>query len=429
MRVFLFSFWYLPDTRTAVNRIKYFKKIFENSSIDIKLIYCTSDANSNPPHENNSYQINHVHWFYIISNYCIKRNWILLYKIIHFFYLIINKRDVYDFYRNYLEIESEKAFQFKKGDIVITSAPPYSSLNIGHYLKQKYGVNWVVDYRDPWTLGYYTLGYSILSDKLRKLLQRKDELKFLRRADYIITVSESLKATFPHEFQHKIHVVSNGANTDEINFERINCKPDVFSILYAGTLHLQQFENVYFFEVISSFIKENKINPEFFKLNFIGSSESEELKEAINNFNLRDYTNITDRVELPILYDYMYEASMFLHLKYANRDKIITSKQYDYLALQKPILLPQSDNGDIEESILQNNAGYVCNSKEDLLMRLNIEYKKYLNKEDIRIYRDEKFINSISRNTSSKKLLDLLALDLVPNANIKNQIGELVKIE
>lgn len=410
MRVFFFSFWYLPDNRTAVNRIKYFKKKFLESDIDLKLIYC-DDSSFQDTLESNNYKISHTHFFYKFSRFLLKRHWLFLYKIIHFFYLISRKRDVYDFYRNYKAIESERAFNFSKQDYIVTSAPPYSALNIGYYIKKKFGVKWIIDYRDPWTLGYPTLGFSTFADKLRRIFQRNDELKFLEFADYIITVSESLKKTFPEKYWSKIHVVPNGANTDEMDFTKINSRPNTFSLVYAGTIHFQQLQRTYFFDVLKTFIAKNNIQPENFKLHFIGSKDSTELEEIVEQLHLEDYFNITSRLALEDLYSYMYEASMFLHLKYDDRDKIITSKQFEYLALQKPILLPESDEGDLEESILGNNAGFVCSSPNELINVLETQYSNYLDGVDVRINRDNTFIEKISRNYASSKLVELILLD------------------
>jgi Glycosyltransferase Family 4 len=421
MRVFLFSFWFLPDNRTAVNRIKYFKKKFVEAEVDLHLIFC--DDGIDKTHQNNLYyKIPYVHFFYRFSRFLLKKQWLTLYKIVHFFYLVSRKRDVYDFYRNYKAIESTRAIRFDKNDIVITSAPPYSALNIGYYLKKKFGVKWIIDYRDPWTLGYSTLGYSNFADKLRKLIQRKDELRFLEAADHIITVSESLEKYFPVRFQHKIHVIPNGANTDEMDFNKINGNPQTFSIVYAGTMHPQQLEETYFFNTVKKFLVNEKIEPENFKIHFIGSAESEELKNEIEHYKLNDFINITSRVDFPVLYEYMYNASMFLHLRYANRNKIITSKQFDYLVLQKPILLPQSDSGDIAESILKNKAGYVCNNSDELYFILKQEYSKFIEKQDVRIKRDQQFINQLSRNAASNKLLELLYANADLNKDLQKEL-------
>lgn len=418
MRLFLFTYWYLPDNRTAVNRMKYFKKIFLHSNIETHLIYC--DNNSENANENNSveYKIPFNHLFYSISVYLLKRNRLFFYKIIHFLYLISRKRDVYDFYRNFKEIESSKSFNIGKDDVIITSAPPYSALNIGYYLKKKYGAKWVIDYRDPWTLGYPTLAFSVFADKFRKLIQRKDELKFLELADQITTVSESLKSTFPEKFHHKITVIPNGANTDEMDLSKINSIPNTFSIVYAGTVYPQQLVHNYFFDVVKKFVSENSIKPEDFKLHFIGADSSEGLKSIINHLELNDYVNITKRIDLQELYSYMYNASMFLHFKYADRDKIITSKQYDYLALQKAIVLPQSDNGDIAESIIKNDAGFVCQSKEELYEVLQKEFIKFRNKQDVRIYRSESYVKNVSRDKASEELLKLVFSNVYLQDNI-----------
>ena len=84
--------------------------------------------------------------------------------------------------------------------------------------------------------------------------------------------------------------------------------------------------------------------------------------------------------------------------------------------------MPNSDNGDLEESILNNQAGYICKNKEELYFILQQEYSKFINKEEIRICRDEAFLKQISRNAAADKLMSLLYGENSLNSSLDKEL-------
>lgn len=71
-------------------------------------------------------------------------------------------------------------------DAIYTTLPPFSSIFVGHALRRKTGLPWVVDYRDLWY-------GDVLREWLptwRKRLELRLEKRLLRAADLVITVSE-----------------------------------------------------------------------------------------------------------------------------------------------------------------------------------------------------------------------------------------------
>jgi hypothetical protein len=95
-----------------------------------------------------------------------------------------------------------------------------------------------------------------------------------------------------------------------------------------------------------------------------------------------------------------------LHLRYGKKKEVITSKQADYLAFQRPILLPMSDEGDLAESILNHHAGYVCKSKEECLIALEKVWDKFIKKENLFIPQSDEFTKSISREFIADKFAE-----------------------
>ena len=58
---------------------------------------------------------------------------------------------------------------------MITTGPPHSSHLVGLKIKKKFDINWIVDFRDPWSEIFYTKNQFKfkISKKLIKVLKKK----------------------------------------------------------------------------------------------------------------------------------------------------------------------------------------------------------------------------------------------------------------
>ena len=109
-------------------------------------------------------------------------------------------------------------------DVVVTSGPPHSTHLIGNRIKERTGIRWIADFRDPWTDIYYykELYHAGLATWFDKQLEKK----VLSHADKIITVSEEVGKLLLKKIPgtgEKIVVIPNGY--DEADFENCNNRP------------------------------------------------------------------------------------------------------------------------------------------------------------------------------------------------------------
>lgn len=257
--------------------------------------------------------------------------------------------------------------------IIVAFGGPFGIFSIAQYLCTTFDFKLVLDYRDPWTYGFPPIDGSFLVHQLKKFLKRKIEYSLLQTASLVITVSSTLKGFFPSEIQNKIIVLENGSNFD-VNSNEITASPSIFNMVYAGTIYQSQLADDTFFDALQIFIKDKPLTD--IRLFFIGSMGNATLIKKLNDFGLLEITEITHRVKDKAMFSYLSNASVFLHLKYGDENGVITSKQADYLAFKKEILLPATDNGDIQESIIKNNAGVVCHSVQETVDFLNSRYFK-----------------------------------------------------
>ena len=98
-------------------------------------------------------------------------------------------------------------------ETIITTGPPHSLHLIGKQLKENLKLNWIADFRDPWTkIGYHQ------KLKLTKASQQKHlrlEREVLQTADHILTTSFTTKKDFSKITKKPISVITNGFDEDE----------------------------------------------------------------------------------------------------------------------------------------------------------------------------------------------------------------------
>ncbi|MRX48671.1 glycosyltransferase family protein [Pedobacter puniceum] len=329
-----------------------------------------------------------------------RKGYIFLAKPLHILYQIYFKRDIN--HPGYRTIPKDlKALN--KG-YVLVSGGPFGIFSYANFLANRLNYKLILDYRDPWTYGYRVVGGFKFIHLLKLRLNRNLENLLIGNAKIVTTVSETLKSYYPQAFQNKIHVISNGFNYREHDFQ-IEI-PQTFNIVYAGTVYDDQLIDDTFFEALKLFI--SRLSVKRLKIQFLGSFYNEKLRKKLRDFGLDEFAEITPRLRRDQLRTYFNNSSIFIHLKYGDKSGIITSKQSDYLFFRKPILLPVSDEGDIAKSILENKAGYVCYNVEDNIKVLNDLYMKFLNQVPEYITQTEDFFIKNSRAYQAKILTDIM---------------------
>ena len=123
---------------------------------------------------------------------------------------------------------------------VITTSPPHSVQLIGQGIKRaRPNVQWMADFRDPWTdIFYYErLGHSAVSRRIDTAMERR----VLQQADQVLAVSwgfrDLLASKVEPVHQGKFHVLTNGMDFDPVEREDKSRNQDgPFRIVHTGTI-------------------------------------------------------------------------------------------------------------------------------------------------------------------------------------------------
>ncbi|WNH10956.1 glycosyltransferase [Thalassobellus suaedae] len=262
-------------------------------------------------------------------------------------------------------------------ETIITTGPPHSLHLIGLQLKEKLGVKWIADFRDPWT----TIGYH-KQLKLTEVSKRKHkalEAQVLNTADQIVVTSSITKTEFQRITNNSIAVITNGYDTEKVGSVELDSK---FSISHIGSL-LSKRNPEMLWKVLSELIKEYKDFAQDFQLTFVGSV-SENVLNSIEKYGLSDYVNNIGYVSHLESIKFQKKSQLLLLIEIDSEDTkcIIPGKLFEYIVSNRLILAMGPKDSDVEKIIKETNTGnYFSYDDYESLKKIILEhYKAFQNK-------------------------------------------------
>ncbi|WP_034045417.1 glycosyltransferase [Wocania ichthyoenteri] len=259
---------------------------------------------------------------------------------------------------------------------IITTGPPHSLHLIGLQLKERLGVKWVADFRDPWT----TIGYH-KQLKLTKSTQQKHktlEKEVLNAADQIIVTSSVTKKEFEDITKKPIEVITNGYDYESVGKVELDTK---FSIAHIGSLLSKRNPEI-LWQVLGDLIKTNEDFAKDFQLNFVGVV-SEDVLYSIKKYKLSDYVNNVGYVphNKSIEYQKKSQALLLIEIDSEETKCIIPGKLFEYMVSNRPILALGSKGSDVEKILKETNTGnyFYYDDYDSLKTTILTHYKAYQN--------------------------------------------------
>ena len=240
----------------------------------------------------------------------------------------------------------------KSIDIIITTGPPHSLHLIGLQLKQKLGIKWIADFRDPWTNIDY---FHQLPLTKRALQKHKDlEKEVLRKADQILVVGNTMKEKFL-KYNTNIEVITNGFD-DISTLEKTNLDSK-FTVVHIGMLNADRNPKI-LWKVLSEIIKENNSFANDFQCKLIGKVANE-VKESISKHKLSSFIQLIEYQPHNKIIEFQKNAQLLLLLvnNVPSAKGIITGKIFEYLQAKRPILAIAPKDGDLAKILKNTNSG------------------------------------------------------------------------
>lgn len=238
--------------------------------------------------------------------------------------------------------------------VIISTGPPHSTHIIALKVKEKTGVKWMADFRDPWTnIDYYDkLMLTQHADNRHRILEKK----VLTVADVVVTVSRSWARDFELSAGILPEVITNGFDPEDFEIEK-TIRNDVLTITHIGSLNKDR--NPHAFWKALKKINDHYSLAEKVRIRLIGPTDVSVFSE-VDKFELSKL--IFHQQNIPhgsVIQEIRNSDLLLLPLNDTpNIDGVIPGKLYEYLASKRPIICIGKKSGDSAEIIAESNSGH-----------------------------------------------------------------------
>lgn len=261
--------------------------------------------------------------------------------------------------------------------LIITTGPPHSAHLIGMKLKDKTGIPWISDFRDPWTEIDYLQKLPLTEKSKKKHAELEEEV--LKKSSAVIVIGETMKKNYD-TFSDNIFVIPNGYDDTTVTQENAPTLDEKFSMAHIGLMNSDRNPKT-LWKAISELCKENEDFKSDYLVQLIGTV-APEVENSISEFEIKNVSRIAylpnDEVRV------LQKKAQVLLLCINNVPSakgIITGKIFEYLQAKRPVLATGPTDGDLANILSSTNAGTVVgfedlDSTKRALLKLYSDFKK-----------------------------------------------------
>jgi len=286
---------------------------------------------------------------------------------------------------------------------MISSSPPVTTHLIAKELKSKHRIPWIADFRDLWTQNH-NYPYS----QLRKIIEKRLELKTLSTADALVTVSrpwaEKLKAMHTKE----AFTITNGFDPNIMSDERTNLTSN-FTITYTGQIYIGKQDPSKLLAALKDLISLGNIDSQDVEVRFYGP-ENDLLRKEMERYGLLDVVKQHGIIPRETSFQKQRESQVLLLLNWEDpRERgVYTGKVFEYLAAQRPILATGGFGSDIVKELLdETNSGIYCSTVKEVEKTLEGLYLEYKLKGEVTYSGIRGRINKYSYREMARKFAEI----------------------
>lgn len=319
---------------------------------------------------------------------------------------------IYDHKTNSFLNKFYKEIKNEYFDLVLCSTFNEFPLNLAYKISKKLNIPLLCDIRDlaeqfgskiydtnGQTHNYIGRYFTNLLRKRR--IQRRNYV--LKKANAITTISP-WHLDFIKRYNKNVYLIYNGFS--EKDFIAKEVKPNSFNIVYTGRLLDLNTRNP---ELLFNAIEELKLE----KLRivwYVDKTSKEIISKELENYPItKSISEINNLVSVSAIPNLLNESSIILVLTNKSTEDgpkgIMTTKFFEAIGVEKPVLCVRSDEGCLSQVIKETNAGLAATNVEEVKSFITKKYKEWENNGFTRqeIVSREKF----SRENQAKQFVEI----------------------
>jgi len=316
----------------------------------------------------------------------------------------------------------DQALATDKFDIIWVTVPPAIALDLARYASLLSGVPLVADFRDvyQWVPNLFV--------RVTMPLRVFHERRMLKTATAVTAVSEGFANTLRRRHKRAIETVLHGFD-DEMWPKEGVIYTDRFNLVYTGGIVLGKPDLRPLITAVANLIDRGEMDESDISIEFYGEGNHQHIKALLDGQKychlVKDYGAVShDRL--------MYvqrNASILLMCSHPGIPGWITSKIYEYIIAQRPILSIPKDSDCVDELFWKTKCGTSCSSVVDIEQQLMIWYREWKHSGAIGYTVDKDAIAQYSVLRQAEKLAQLFEaqMEKVVKKPINALSGDLTK--
>lgn len=287
---------------------------------------------------------------------------------------------------------------------LMSSSPFPTSHMVAFRVKEKFGIPWLADFRDPWTQNHnYPFG------RLRKFFEQKLEKKILKQADVLTAAAPSYAEKQEKLTNKKTFVVTNGFDPGTLNDLKIPLTKK-FSITYTGSIYSGKQDPEIFFIALRELLSERIFSEKEIEVRFYGPRYSW-FEALLKKYELKSVVGYYGFISRSESLKKQKESQILLLLNWEDAEEkgVYPLKFFEYMAGKRPILAACGFPGqDVEKMITQTQSGIYASGKEEIKKALLKFYTDYKKDGEVPYNGNIKEINKYSYREKARQFAELL---------------------
>jgi glycosyltransferase involved in cell wall biosynthesis len=242
-------------------------------------------------------------------------------------------------------------------DAIYSSGPPWTSHMVARHLKKKFGLPWLIDFRDPWA---NSLPEEDKPGWWQDLSKRMEE-SCVRNANLVLGNTERLTVAFQRRYADldaaKFRTLTNGFEDIVVPPRRTAASKRL--LLHLGSLYAHRRIDT-FLIALADLVSSGALSPESFEVLFQGETEPSYLAEAarlVPQLIENGCVRFSPRISSDLAHDLLWRAHLLL-LFQGSHALQVPAKFYEYLQTGVPILAV-SEDGALPDVIEETESG-IC---------------------------------------------------------------------